>query len=227
MTLTLAKILSYLKGVGTKDLFEFANDLNEFLTNAAAKAEIGAWVLLASALIAVFAVGLFGYKLVKPLASLLMGYVGYFIGAEIYSAVIKQHFESCPQWVLYVVGGVFAALFIFLGFVKFSYVWFALAAVGGYVAVSFYSNGNLILALGGALLAGFLTVTLVRTAVILMTSAGCGFLSIGLLSGLLPKVDAFRPNACNWAAIGLMAMMFFIFATFQFVTNRRRKEYLE
>ena len=225
--MTLAKILSYLKDATSTDLFEAMNDFNAYLTNMAKEAEIAVWILFVAGLVAVFAVGLFGYKLVKPLSAIVAGYVGYFLGEELYHVLIKARFESCPEWVLYVMGGVFAALFLFLGFVKFSYVLFPLAAVSAYYAIGFYFDGNTILALGGALLAGFLMITFVRTAVVLTTSFGCGLLTAGMLSGLFPKVEAFALKIDNWTAIALMAVMFFLFATFQFVTNRRRKEYIE
>lgn len=225
--MTLAKILSYLKDATSTDLFEVMNDFNAYLTNMAKEAEIAAWILFVAGLVAVFAVGLFGYKLVKPLSAIVAGYVGYFLGEELYHVLIKARFESCPEWVLYVMGGVFAALFLFLGFVKFSYVLFPLAAVSAYYAIGFYFDGNTILALGGALLAGFLMITFVRTAVVLTTSFGCGLLTAGMLSGLFPKVEAFALEIDNWTVIALMAVMFFLFATFQFVTNRRRKEYIE
>ena len=225
--MTLADVLAYLKGAPSKDLLEISSDLNAFLTNCAAELDMAAWILFAVGLVAVFAVGLFGYKLVKLLTALLAGYAGYFIGAEIYHAVIKVQFEKCPEWVVYITGGIIAALFLFLGFVKFSYVLFALSAFGGYSVVYYYLDGNLLLALGGALLAGILMITLVRSSVILVTSFGCALLSVSFLAGLLPKVEAFRLEIDNWTAIGLAVLMFFVFATFQFVTNRRRTEYIE
>jgi hypothetical protein len=225
--MTLEKILSYLKDATSTDLLEVMKDFNAYLTNMAKEAEIAAWMLFVAGLVAVLAVGLFGYKLVKPLSAILAGYVGYFFGEEIYHAVIKAHFENCPEWVGYVAGGVFAALFLFFGFVKFSYVLFAAATVGSYYAICFYFDENTLLALGGALLAGFLAITFVRTAVVLTTSFGCGLLTAGMLAGIFPKVEAFDLRIDNWMAITLMAVTFFIFATFQFVTNRRRKEYIE
>lgn len=223
----LADFLSYLKNAASLDLLEVMNDFNAFLSSTATEAEIAMWIPFVAGLVAVFAVGLFAYKLVKPLSAIVMGYMGYFVGEEIYHALIQARFENCPEWVGYILGGVFAALFLFVGFVKFSYVLFSLAAVGGYCAIGFYLDENMILALGGALLAGFLMITLVRTSVILTTSFGCGLLTVGLLSGLFPKVEAFDLRIDNWTAVALMVVMFFTFATFQFATNRRRKEYIE
>ena len=74
--MTLAKILSYLKGTTSPDLIEVMNDLNAYLTNMAKEAEIAAWILFVAGLVAVFAVGLFGYKLVKPLSAIVAGLRG-------------------------------------------------------------------------------------------------------------------------------------------------------
>ena len=225
--MTLAKILSYLQGATSKDLFEVAKDLGRFLTNAAAKAEIKAWIVFLAAFVAVFAVGLLGYKMVKPLAAIFCGGIGYFVGTEIYHALIKVRFEGCPQAVAYVLGGVIAAGFLVLGFFKFSYVLFALGAFSGYFTVMFYMENGTVLAIGAALLAGMLMITLIRTAVIIVSSLGCAVLSVSFLSGLFPKVEAFQSKPDSWAFIALTAILFFIYVSFQFATNRRRKEYIE
>ena len=224
--MTLARILTYLKGAITKDLFDISNDLNEYLTKVAERAEFSAWMLFAVGLALVFVVGLFAYKLIKPLSAILGCYAGYFIGAEIFYVLLKNRFESCPEWVAYVLGGVIAVCFLLLGFFKFSYVLFAVGALSGYFAIHFYIDSQM-LAIGGAFLAGMLMITLIRTSVIFLSSFGCCIFTVSFLSGMLPNVEAFQLELDNWTSLALAVLMFFIYATFQFVTNRRRKEYIE
>ena len=144
--MTFADLISYLNGAASKDLFEITSDLNRYVTDMATQAELAAWIVFAIGLVAVLAVGLFAFKWIKPLSALLSAYVGYFVGVEVYDRWIQACFEACPEWVAYIFGGVFAVGFLLLGFLKFSYVWCAIAAFCSYCAVGFYFEDAQLLA---------------------------------------------------------------------------------
>ena len=227
--MTLSKLLSYIRGTSSKDVFEVLNELNDMVSSWAEKINISETVLLIVGLVLSIAIGFTSYKLIKLILSLATGYVGYFIGVELFTVLESKLMQAAknsvdlPDWLQYVFGGLVALLFLLLAFKRASYALFMAAAAMGFAIVAFYTDSS-ILALGGAILVAFLSVIFVRFLYIWATSAVCGFLTVSFLSALLPKQELLVLKIGNWAAILIALAVTLLFAIEQFLTNKRRKE---
>ena len=221
----LSDLLGYIGRASSKDIFQVLTDLNERLSAWATQLDIGAWVFFLVGLLATFAVGFFGYKLIKLILALGFGYIGYFVGVAL-TDVLTDRFEWLPEWSCYIFGALVAILFLCMAFAKFSYALFSVFAFAGYCVTMFYFD-NQVLAVGGAIVLAVLSVTLIRTVFILATSFGCGMLSVSFLAQLLPKVELLQMGEGKWFALCLALGLTAVFAVVQFVINRRCTETVE
>ncbi len=215
----LSSLLSYLQGVEAKDLFTVLSDVNGAIVRFAAD-KCAPWLIFAFGISIALITGLLGYKLKKVTMAMATGYAGYFIGMALFTAVVQVRFPSVPEWVMYLCAFAVAALFLVLGFVKFSYVYFVMAAVCGYFMLVFYTDSRLV-GLGGALVVGVLAVLLPRVSYILASSVGCALLTVSFFHGMLPEVAWLELSIENEVSLVLAACVAVIFLLVQTVTNIR------
>lgn len=156
-------------------------------------------------------VGLFSYRLIKLWMGLSVGGIGYFVGTALFTLLDGK--ADMPDFLQYVFGGIIALAFLYLGFHKFSYVFFGLAAtIGSFVVITYFPEERL-LAAGGAILAALLAVFFFRIAVALISSFVGGMVLVGMLGELASDVEALQFQAGDNIAfyIGLgITVVFFI-----------------
>lgn len=205
------------------DLLKLLQSCNNAISSLADKITLDAWIAFAVAAALAAAVGAFGYKLIKLVIALGFGVGGYFIGEDLYR-LLAEKFTELPDWAVYVCGGVVAVGFCVFAFLKFSYAWFGVAAIFGYIAVGhFMPDGYVLLSVGAALLIALLSVSLIRVVFILATSAMAGGFLISFLGAIFPE-QGFLQIGQGWIPYVLVAVAAILFASVQFATNRQRIE---
>ena len=198
-------------------------NLNNFLSDVAAKTSLDVRILLGVGIGLALIVGLFGYKLIKLLLSVSFAAVGYTVGAELF-LFLGTKINSLHGWMEYVCGGIIAVLFLSMAFAKFSYVWFASAFLIGLVGASlFIPQEYSSVIFGAALVISLISIMLIRTMFILTTSFGAGILCVNFVFEIVPSLTWLNLQASQialWIAVGIAVVL----ALVQFVTNRYRGE---
>lgn len=118
------------------------NDLQTF----ASKIHLDAsWLMIATAVLALI-VGIFGYKLIKLWMAVTAGFIGYWGGAALFTFLTEKSelIAKLPEFSGYILGGIFAVAFLYLGWRKFSYVMFTWFVVLGMAIVEKYTNNPLV-----------------------------------------------------------------------------------
>lgn len=217
----LTNALGYLEGVMSKDIFAILADLNGKVGAWSTATKIPAIVFFLVGIALACVIGLFGYKLIKLLMAASLGSLGYVVGAELFLA-FHQHYAKAPEWCAYIAGGVIAIAFILLAYRYFSYALYTVAALCGYIIVSFYVD-NLWVALGGAILFGMISVLILRVSFVLATSLIAGVFAGNCLVQILPaNLVIFQGKIGEWTPLAIMLAISLFFFIIQLATNRRR-----
>lgn len=205
------------------DLLALLESFTESLTQLAESLSVAAWIPFAVALVLAVILGQAGYRLIKLVTSLSLGAVGYFLG-ELLFALVRTRAPEAPCWLIYVFGGAAAILFFALAFAKFSYAWYGIAALLGYVCLAqLLPAGYELLSVGGALLFAFLGVCLVRAVFILSTSLVASGIAVACLGAIFPQQSVLQLGE-HWGACAILLGLALLFAIVQFATNRKKKE---
>ncbi len=202
------------------DLFSLLSNLTTALNDGAAALGIPALVFQIAALVLAAVVGIFGYKLIKLLTAVAAGVVGYYlVGAELYFLVCSWFNLTLPDWAVYIPAAVFAILFFFLAFKKFSYTFYTVMGIIGVVLTYFYSQ-NILLAIGGGLFLALLAMYMIRFAFVLLTSLAAGFVGVSVLSAVLPDVAILKISLENWIGIAIAGGVALVFIIIQMIITR-------
>jgi hypothetical protein len=218
-------LLNLINRASTKDLYTVLSYINEKVCALAERLSIGSWILFLLGMAVAAVIGFYGYKLIKLVMAAGLGFVGYIVGNAL-AELLGESFTWLPTWSGYLFGAIIAVLFLFLAYIKFSYVLFAASGIAGYIITLFYFE-NSALALGGAVLLAILSVTFIRTVFILASGFSCGMLFVGCLSQLLPKVEFLQLREGEWVSLILALGLAAVFAVVQFVNNRHCGETVE
>ena len=204
-----------------RDVFSVLSDINAKVSSFADKIHLPSLVLyILGVAIAIF-LGICGYKFIKLFMSLSFGAIGYCIGTEVVVFINSKMTDyEMLGWVKYVMGGVFALLFLGLAFRKFSYVMFAEITLIGISTGLFYLDGNKVLALGAGLLLALISVYIVRYVFIVISSAVGGFLIVDFLSQVITKADFLKLDT-SVAALCIAAALSVVFIVVQLITTRK------
>lgn len=165
-------------------------------------------------------VGFLAYKLVRVVTAVAMGAFGYYCGAAVFG-VIAENFSGLPSFLEYVAGGVVALVFLIIGAKKAAYVWYLLAAVGGYAVASAFADGKMMIGLfGGAILAIF-AVYAPKFMFILYSSVAVGVLTVNFV-GHIADLEIFQLDT-NYIAVIIAAAIAVFFTLIQCAINRKAK----
>lgn len=220
--MTLSDLLNYFTGLGSKDIFQLSDDLNKVfqLVADSTKIPVIVWGIV-GVLIAV-AIGVLGYKLIKPVLAAVMACIGFFAGVDVYLTFIWQKVEWMPVWSCYVIAVILAALFFLLTWKRPMGGMFSFAAVVGFTLVSFYTDSMVIIMAGGILLA-MLSAIITRFVFILVTGALSGLFAVCSLSQILPNVEFFQIKNDNMIALIVVGAVALLFVVVQLIINRHHK----
>lgn len=206
------------------DLLALLDSWKEGLSGLAESLSVATWIPFAVLLVLAVFLGQAAYKLIKLVTALSLGAVGYFVGEALFGLLVES-FPKLPAWAVYVFGGVAALLFCILAFTKFSYAWYGLATLVGYVLLAaLLPSGNEFLSLGGALLFAFLGVCLIRAVFILATSIAASGIAVFSLGAIFPEQSFLQLGGEDWLVYAVLGGLALLFATVQFLTNRKEKE---
>ncbi|MBQ3015105.1 MAG: hypothetical protein IJD75_08235 [Clostridia bacterium] len=214
-------LLDYLRDLSAKDVYQVLTDCNGMVADWADSLGVSAVIFFAVGLAVALVLGFGGYKLVKLVAALTFGGVGYCVGEALFG-FFKEQADWLPEWGVYLVGGVVALAFLCMAFSKFSYALFTMFAFAGYFITSFYFNDAMI-AFGGAILLAMLSVIFLRWVYILTSSFLCGFFGISFLSQILPDVELLQMEEGNWFSLCCAVALMLVFAVCQLVVTRKAK----
>lgn len=215
--------IAYLKNIISKDIFQLLTDLNGNISKWSELSCIPELVFGIVGILLALAIGLVGYKLIRPTMSLIMAYAGLMLGDRIFRVLDEWH--CLPDWLSWVFAIVVAIAFASLAFARASYVFAILAGIGAYCTVLFYIDDQ-ILALGGAVVAAIAVSYLVRTAYILITGLTAGLLMVNFLSVIFPKAAVFDLRIDAPIPLIIAGSVALIFILTQYATNRYRGERL-
>lgn len=174
---------------------------------------------IAGILIALTA-AVFGYRLLKLVCAFGFGALGFKVGSAFFEFLLLQEgMAELPPTLTYVCGAVLAILFFFLGFKKFSYVWFSGVGMLTFDFIWGFT-GDEMLAIGAAVLMAVLCVVLVRITVIVLTSFGGSLLAVTFIGQMLPDAPMLAMNGENDFALVLALGLGAVFALLQFLFAR-------
>lgn len=216
--------IAYLKNVTSKDIFVLLTDLNGNIAKWADLSHVPELVFGIVGVLLALAIGLAGYKLIRPSVSLIMAYAGLLVGDQFFR-VLDAKWTHLPDWLSWLFAVSLAVVFATLSFKRASYVWAILGGVGSYCMLLFYVD-NKLLAIGAALLAALAISYLVRTTYVLVTGVAAGLLTVNFLSVIFPKVTAFGLQLDRPLSLIIAGAFALIFILTQFATNRFRGERL-
>lgn len=204
-----------------RDVFSVLSDINANISSFAEKIHLPSLVFYILGVAIALFLGICGYKFIKLFMSLSFAAIGYCVGTEVVVFINSKLTDyETMSWVKYVLGGLFALLFLVLAFRKFSYVMFAEIALVGISTGLFYLDGNKVLALGTGLLLALLCVYIVRWAFIVISSAVGGFMIVDFLSQIITKADFLKLDSSIVAlciAIGLSV----VFIVVQLISTQK------
>lgn len=212
--------LSYLADLKNKDVFALLGDLNNAIVGWAEKLKLDAWILLAAGALLALAIGLWGYKLIKPTLALLMGGFGYVAGMELYALIAEKN-ANLDSWVKFAVAGGVALVFLVLSCIRPRISLFVLAAVLGYCAVLYYAKGNMVLSCAGAIVLGFVAIRFSRFFYMTFTSMLGGFALVSFANELIAVL--LKKQLSNiLLVIGISAGIGVLFLLSQALSNKRK-----
>ena len=216
--------IAYLKNITSKDIFQLLTDLNGNIAKWSDWSHIPELLFGIVGVLLALAIGLAGYKLIRPLVAVVSAYAGLIVGMQLFHLMDAKwpHLPILIGWLLAIA---VAALFAVLAFARASYVWAILGGAGSYCMVLFYVNSTT-LALGVAFLIAIAISYLVRTSYILATGTAAGLLTVNFLSVVFPKVTAFDLQIDRPLSLVIAASLALIFILTQYATNRFRGERL-
>ncbi len=201
------------------DLFSLLSTMTNALNDGAAALGIPALVFQIAALVLAAVVGIFGYKLIKLITAVAAAAAGYFIGAELYTLVCSWFSFNFPEWVIYIPAAVCALLFFFLAFKKFSYTFYTVMGLIGFVLAYFYTQ-NLVISIGGALFLALLSMFVIRFAFVLLTSVVAGVVGVTMVSAILPDVAILKISLDNWIGFAIAGGAALVFIIIQMLITR-------
>ncbi len=208
------------QNLASKDILSHLTDLNGKIGEWAEGIKVPSIALFAAGILLALLIGVVGYRLAKPTLAVLMAGFGYVVGNELYTAFIGANAEKVPGWVIYVVGGVVALLFLVLSCLKPKASLLFLAAFCGYMIVAYYAKDNAILSIGGAILMAMIGVLLSRPFYIIVTSVAGGAFAVSFLSQLLPKIELLQIKSGAWIPLVIIAALAVLFIIIQAVSNK-------
>ena len=216
--------IAYLKNIISKDIFQLLTDMNANIAKWSDWSHIPELVFGIVGILLALAIGLAGYKFIRPTVSLIMAYGGLMIGDQLFR-VLDERWSFLPDWLSWVPAILVAVLFATLAFKRASYVWAILGGVGSYCMLLFYIDDK-VLAIGAAFLAALAISYLVRTSFVLVTGVAAGLLAVNFLSVIFPKVTAFDLQIDRPLSLIIAGSVALVFILTQFATNRFRGERL-
>lgn len=216
--------IAYLKNITSKDIFQLLTDLNGNIAKWADWSHLPQILFGIVGILLALAIGLAGYKLIRPSVSLITAYAGLLVGDQCFR-VLDEKWSLIPDWLSWLFAIALALVFATLSFKRASYVWAILGGIGGYCMLLFYVDDQ-ILALGAAFLAALAISYLVRTTYVLVTGIAAGLLTVSFLSVIFPKVSAFDLQIDRPLSLIIAGAIALIFILTQFATNRFRGERL-
>ena len=203
------------------DLFALLTKLTDGLTAGAEGFGIPPMVFYIIGLVAALGIGVFGYKLIKLLTAAVAAVVGYyFVGAELFFLVEGWLNLDLPQWVPYIPAAIFGALFFLLAFKKFSYAFYTVMALVGFVLGYFYTK-SITLAIGGAILLALLCMFILRVSFILLTSVSAAFVSVAMVSALVPSLELLKLSYTNWIGLAIVGGVALVLIALQLIITRK------
>ena len=203
------------------DLFALLAKLTDGLTTGAEGMGIPPMVFYIVGLVAALAVGVLGYKIIKLLTAAAAAFVGYyFVGAELYFQIAEWLELDLPLWVPYIPAAIFGVLFFFLAFKKFSYAFYTVMALVGFILTYFYFK-NVVLAIGGAILLALLCVCVLRIAFILLTSVVAAFVAVEMVAALVPTVELLQLSYTNLLGFAVVGVAALVFVVLQLIITRK------
>ena len=220
----ISESITYLKNITSKDIFLLLSDLNGNIAKWSEWSHIPELLFGIVGILLALALGLAGYKLIRPTMSLIMAYAGLLVG-DTFFRLLDEKWSHLPNWLSWLFAVSLAIVFASLAFGRASYVWAILGGIGSYCTLLFYLD-NYVLALGAAVLAALAISYLVRTAYVLVTGIAAGLLTVSFLSVIFPKVTAFDLQIDRPLSLIIAGSVALIFILTQFATNRFRGERL-
>ena len=220
----ISESITYLKNVTSKDIFILLSDLNGNIAKWSDWSHIPEFLFGIVGILLALALGLAGYKLIRPTMSLIMAYAGLLVGDQFFR-LLDAKWSHLPDWLSWLFAISLAIVFASLAFGRASYVWAILGGIGSYCTILFYLD-DYILALGAAVLAAIAISYLVRTAYVLVTGVAAGLLTVNFLSVIFPKITAFDLQIDRPLSLIIAGAIALVFILTQFATNRFRGERL-
>lgn len=203
------------------DVFDLLTKLTDALKGGAEGFGIPPLVFYIAGLVVALGVGLFGYKLIKLLTACIAATVGYyFVGAELYFLVVDWFKLELPTWAPYIPAVLFGALFFLMAFKKFSYAFYTVMALLGFVITYFYTQ-NVLLSIGGALLLALLCMFILRVSFVLLSSFAAAFVGISMVSAMVPDLTLLQLSYTNWIGLGITAGVALVFIAVQLIVTRK------
>ncbi len=207
--------------MGTNDLFTVLQNFTTSITDFASANGIQSWIIFGAGILIAALIGLFAVSIIRFLVSLMIGGVGYFVGLEIFSFIAKN--VEIGNWLGYVIGGVCALALFLLALKAFPYAYFIMAAYLGYVVGLYYFGDNSLIAIGVALLIGFLAVIFVRLFYIVATSLSAATILTSFTTALLPATEWLEINAKSVGFLGITLGLTVVFIVVQSIILKKRK----
>ena len=216
----LSDLLNYFTELGSKDLFQIASDMGGVSESLATLTKLPALVFGVFGVVIAALLGVLGYKLLKPVIALIMGTVGFFAGVSVFLAYMWEKISWMPEWFCFVVAGALAIVFFILALKKPVGGLFSLAAILGFVIVSFYTQDTMLVIAGGVLIS--LIVGLVsRFFFILFTSFFGSLMATVSLAGMLPNVAILQVKEDNLLSLAVVGGAAVVFIVLQCLINRK------
>ncbi len=203
------------------DLFGLLAKLTDGLTQGAEGLGISPMVFYIVGLVAALGIGVFGYKLIKLLTAAIAAVIGYyFVGAELYFWLSATLNLDLPTWVPYIPAAIFGALFFLMAFKKFSYAFYTVMALLGFVLTYFYTT-NIVLAVGGALLLALLSMFILRVSFILLTSVSAAFVGVSMVSAMVPSLELLKLSYTNWIGLAIVGVIALVMIAVQLIITHK------
>lgn len=219
--MTFAEVLTYLKSIPSKDVFQLINDLEGGLIYVADKWKISSMIFFVAGIVLSVIIGLAAFKLIKPTLIVANGFFGIMAGSALFYALCPK-LTWMPDWLCYIFCILVAALFICLTAAKPAGSLVFYAGLLGYFIMSFYLPSRMV-ALAVAFLFALIAYLLPRTAYICGTSFAGALLSVGFLSMILPNVKELQLGG-GWTSIVIALVIAVAFILVQFGSNRYHGE---
>ena len=179
--------------------------------------------ILVMGLLVAIAIGVFGYKYIKLLCTVIFGVGGYAIGLTAFRMLEVRFAWNVPSFVDYLVGVLVLALLGYLAYKKFAYALFVIAAAIGFL-IGYFIYPSYLLGAIFAVIVAMVTMNFVRYGFVSILSISAGFIFMGMISALVPSLRLFSlTEGFVGKLLAIMIAIVFIVIQLQFSRKETKK----